>query len=206
MICVDCFDHQEHEGHDILFVHNYNFATVCDCGEMDQYKSPELHSCLRHPATSDVTPPFDPKYTDSQDVPQDFIQTLHDTFSLCIEFIIGTLQIALPASEWGVLPKDLTEMRSFYKQDWTAFPRHWSKDIPWAVSIYIDDKHNEPEIVRQVEHAMGVNWHEAFNIVRQMDGYVSPPLPLVLKPGSTHSTRHAGCVPRVLYRKHAAAD
>lgn len=172
VICVDCFDHQEHEGHEIIFTNNYNFVAVCDCGELDQYKDASFHSCLLHQASVDPVPPFDPFRTDSNDIPPEFIQALYQTFSTCVDYIISILQISVPAGEWGILPADLQEMTTSYNEDWTPLPPEIRKKGPWAVVVYTDDKHNEPEVIRQVEHAMGIDYQEASDIVRQMDGYV----------------------------------
>ena len=33
VLCVDCFQASDHDGHEVLFGQSYSFASACDCGD-----------------------------------------------------------------------------------------------------------------------------------------------------------------------------
>ena len=45
---------------------------------------------------------------------------------------------------------------------------------PWSVTIFADERHNEPELVRQMAHATGADYDECMEWVRELDTLVSP--------------------------------
>lgn len=177
MICVECFRHSDHEGHDVAFKTNYNFAPVCDCGALNLYKDPKLHSCIEHPIADPDDPPrdtFDPAYTDSPDVPQEFKRALYETFVICIEYIIETFQCAPPPDNYGRLPKDLKELKRKWGLSYTSIHDAWKRaEGPWSVAIFADERHNEPELVRQMAHATGADDEACTEWVRELDLIVS---------------------------------
>lgn len=145
---------------------------------MDQYKNPSLHSCSDHPKADHSTSgeraqSFDPFETDAENVPEDFKKALFDVFSICLQYIMTTLQNAPGATDWGILPKTIEEMTSTYGENWSLVEPEKRKAGPWAVTIYADEKHNEPEMTRQVAHALGIDHDAAAAIIKQMDGLVS---------------------------------
>lgn len=175
MLCVQCFQHSNHEGHEVAFRTNYNFAPVCDCGALDLYKDPALHSCAEHViADSSETPKeFDAAETDSPEVTEGFKEALYDTFVLCIEYIIETFQCAPPPDHYGKLPKDINDLKSTWGLTHTSlFDLARRAEGPWSVTIYADERHNEPELVRQMQHATGADYDDCSDWIRELDSVV----------------------------------
>ena len=144
---------------------------------MDLYKKPELHSCFEHPAADPSDPPrdtFDPAYTDAPDVPQEFKRALYETFVICIEYIIDVFQCAPPPDHYGRLPKDMKELKTKWGQSHTQLHDAAKRaEGPWSVAIYADERHNEPELVRQMAHATGADYDDCADWVRELDTLVS---------------------------------
>jgi hypothetical protein len=157
----------------VSYQQSYIHSAVCQCGELDQYKDPSRHSCKDHPTSTEIPPPFDPFSTDSENISEDFIKALYDVFTICIQYIISTLQHSPSATDWGKLPLTLQEMTTTFGQLYSSIEPEKRRAGPWAVTIFGDERHNEPEITRQVSHALGIDLDAARSIVMQMDGLVS---------------------------------
>jgi E3 ubiquitin-protein ligase UBR1 len=180
MMCVKCFQHSDHEGHDVAFRTNTLFslfAPVCHCGALDRYKDSSLHTCTDHPPADPNEPPpttFDPGATDSPEVTEEFKRAIYDTFVICIEYIIETFQCAPPPEDHGKLPKDKTELKTTWGIKHThQHDKAKRAEGPWSVAIFTDERHNEPELVRQMQHATGADYEDCQEWVRELDTLVS---------------------------------
>jgi len=178
LLCVQCFQHGNHEGHEVAFRTNYNFAPVCDCGATDLYKDPDLHSCSDHPpadpGASEPSLDFEPAETDSKSVPKEFKEALYETFVLCVEYIIEVFQCAPPPDHYGKLPKDMDELKTTWGIQHTSLHDTSKRaEGPWSVTIYADERHNEPELVRQMQHATGADYDDCHDWIRELDSLVS---------------------------------
>jgi E3 ubiquitin-protein ligase UBR1 len=181
LLCTDCFQRGDHEGHDVTFRTNYNFAPVCDCGAIDLYKDTEdghPDCCLDHPRHPDPAKNIQAKWnagsTDSAAVTEEFVRALYDVFVVCIEYIIETFQSAPPPENYGKLPKDLKEMTTAWGLNYTCLDDAAKRaEGPWSVAVFTDERHNEPELLRQMQHATGADMDDCQDWVTEMDTLVS---------------------------------
>jgi hypothetical protein len=152
---------------------------------MDMYKDPELHSCLDHPPITDPNQAPEPKWeagrTDSTQIPDAFKQALYDCFVVCIEYIIMTFSCAPPHDQLNRLPKDLKEMTTTWGMQCTQVQEpHFREEGPWAVCIFGDERHNTPELDRQLLHATGVWYEDCRDWIRELETVVSPLVPRIV--------------------------
>lgn len=182
LLCTDCFQHGNHEGHDVTFRTNYNFAPVCDCGAADLYKTHEdghhPHSCKDHPRISGPSQSSNPKWnagsTDSPDVTEEFERALYDVFVACIEYVIEVFQVAPPPENYSKLPKDLKDMTTAWGINYTCLDDAAKRaEGPWSVAIFADERHSEPELLRQMQHATGADFDDCSDWIKEMDTLVS---------------------------------
>ncbi|WVR07574.1 hypothetical protein IAU60_004616 [Kwoniella sp. DSM 27419] len=165
VICADCFKASDHEGHEVLFGQSYAFSAACDCGDPTAWRNDAHLDCAIHPPlpTGEAPPSLPTKYN----VPDPVILAIHKTITICIEFIIQTLQHSLLPSEYGQLPKTEEELRTM--EGPTGEPKECRGRGPWGVVMWGDDKHVLREMARQVRDGLGVTEQAAEQWVREAD-------------------------------------
>ena len=170
VICPDCFEASDHEGHVVQYAQVVQFSTVCDCGDASAWKPGHNTGCSRHPVLEPGEQPDDRPIdfiTDDPDVPAALLDTLFDTVSCVLEVIIHSLVHARKCHDMGPLPRTPAEMSEADPQ--TAEPLPWRGAGPWAVVVYSDDKHNANEIARQLVNTNKWDVDDAHEWVKDLD-------------------------------------
>ncbi|KAL1406424.1 E3 ubiquitin-protein ligase ubr1 [Vanrija albida] len=162
ILCVDCFNAGNHEGHEVLFGLSYTFATVCDCGDSSAWKNNGHLGCAQHPPLPEGAAP-----RPQPEVPQALCQALYDTIVTVLEFIIQVIQHSPLPSEFGKLPSTREEMKADTGP--SGEPEDRRGRGPWAVTAWADDKHVLREVTRQFRDALGVTWDTADRYAKEMD-------------------------------------
>lgn len=129
--------------------------------------------CSLHPPLPQGTAPPErkPFVTERQDIPQELINAITETVTICVEFIIETLQHSLLQSEFGKLPKNEEDMRKPPTQ--TGQPPADRGKGPWSVVLWTDDKHVAKEVTRQIRDATGCKWDHAERLTKEVEHIVS---------------------------------
>lgn len=172
ILCVDCFRASDHEGHEVLFGQSYTFSAACDCGDPSGWKDNGHLGCYYHPPLpkGTVVPERKPFVTENKDIPPELINCLIETVTICIEFIIETLQHSLLHSEFNKFPKNEEEMRKPETQ--TGHPKEKRGEGPWSVVLWADDKHVAREVTRQIRDATGCKWDHAEKLTKEVEHIV----------------------------------
>jgi hypothetical protein len=96
-----------------------------------------------------------------------------------MEFVIDTFSCAPPPDHYGKLPKDMKELQTMWGAKHTNVRDDDKRaEGPWSIAIYSDDRHCEPELVRQMQHATGADYDDCHDWVRELDSLVSHSLHL----------------------------
>ncbi|KAK4688583.1 hypothetical protein P7C73_g1533, partial [Tremellales sp. Uapishka_1] len=170
VLCVDCFQASQHEGHDVLFGQSFGFAAACDCGDLNAWKDNESLGCAHHPAMPQYVAPISHPIwhaTSLREIPPELTKALSDTIVMCLEFIITTMQYASLPNDLAHLPKDDKEFRTFDRN--TAEPKDKRPRGPWSVIMWSDEKHVMQEMTRQIRDAMAVGWDVGEQWAREAD-------------------------------------
>jgi E3 ubiquitin-protein ligase UBR1 len=175
VLCVDCFQASEHQGHEVLFAQSFSFSATCDCGDPNAWKDHAYLGCTHHPPLPEdaICPVQPPGYiTADSDISQNLLKAIHNTISICIDFIINTVQYSILPSELPLMPKNEKELLSPAGYATGEMPDRRGKG-PWSVVLWADDKHVLKEVTRQVRDALGVTWEEGEVLARQVEELVS---------------------------------
>nr|XP_019044649.1 ubiquitin-protein ligase [Kwoniella bestiolae CBS 10118]OCF23579.1 ubiquitin-protein ligase [Kwoniella bestiolae CBS 10118] len=165
VLCAECFESSDHEGHEVLFGQSYSFSASCDCGDPSAWKVPSSSmGCSHHPPLGEGEKPIQIlKY----EIPDNLLLAIHRTIVMVLEFIIQTLQHSLIPSEYGHLPKTEEELKN--SEQPTGESRERRDKGPWAVVMWQDEKHVSREMSRQLRDALGIKWEVAEQWVREVD-------------------------------------
>ncbi|WRT68366.1 uncharacterized protein IL334_005342 [Kwoniella shivajii] len=166
ILCAECFQSSDHEGHEVLFGQSYSFSASCDCGDPSAWKSNSYIGCSNHPKLEQGEKPTQ---TLKYDIPDNLLIAIHKTIVIILEFIIQTLQHSLLPSEYGHLPKTEEEMKNMNMEFQTGESKDKRSKGPWGVVMWQDEKHVLREMTRQLRDALGIKWEIAEQWIREVD-------------------------------------
>nr|XP_019011443.1 ubiquitin-protein ligase [Kwoniella pini CBS 10737]OCF50224.1 ubiquitin-protein ligase [Kwoniella pini CBS 10737] len=174
VLCADCFQASNHEGHEVLFGQSYSFSASCDCGDPSAWRSSatingnlnpgKAVGCSHHPPLAKNEKPTQ---TLKYEIPDNLLLSIHRTIVIILEFIIQTLQHSLLPSEYSSLPKTETELRD--SDNPTGEAKERRSRGPWSVVMWQDEKHVLNEMTRQLRDALGIKWEVAEQWIREVD-------------------------------------
>ena len=172
VLCVDCFNASEHDGHEVLFGQSFSFAAACDCGDATAWLPEGNRGCTHHPSAQPGTSNDRPTgFVTDVNVPAGLLRDLYVTIIICLEFVINTMEHAPPPSTFSELPKDQQDM--MYENNYSSENLDRRVAGPWSVVLWADEKHVVKEVTRQIRDSMRVQWKAAAYMVREMEDQAS---------------------------------
>ncbi|KLT39021.1 ubiquitin-protein ligase [Cutaneotrichosporon oleaginosum] len=163
VLCVDCFQASNHEGHEVLFGLSYTFAAVCDCGDSSAWQDNEHLGCAHHPPVRGNQLPR-PK---AQNPPSALCKALYETIVICVEYIIAAFERSALPNDYGKLPATREEMAEGNIP--SAEPAELRGKGPWAIVAWADERHGLREVTRQFRDATGLLWDVAERDAKEWD-------------------------------------
>ncbi|EIW67293.1 hypothetical protein TREMEDRAFT_33731 [Tremella mesenterica DSM 1558] len=169
VLCTNCFNASDHEGHEVLFGTAIGFSTVCDCNDPSAWR-PESLGCEHHPPLQPGQTLIDHaiEYTSlTPGLTRALTTNLYETICVTLEAIINSFSHSLLPNEYGDLPANLNDMLTHIHQ--TAEPKDRRSHGRWSVTVITDEKHTGPEVERQMQVALGCTPEVAATMRRKLD-------------------------------------
>ncbi|BEI86836.1 hypothetical protein CcaverHIS002_0701820 [Cutaneotrichosporon cavernicola] len=163
VLCIDCFQASDHEGHEVLFGLSYTFAAVCDCGDSSAWRDNEHLGCAHHPPVRDG----EVRRPKPKTPPSELCKALYETIVMCVEYIVAAFEHSALPNDYGKLPATREEMAEGNIP--SAEPAEARGKGPWAIVAWADERHVLREVTRQFRDATGVLWDVAERDAKEWD-------------------------------------
>ena len=174
VLCLECFNPEAHEGHEVLFGQSFSFGAACDCNDNLAWKPGVDLGCKHHQPPDQATVRMLERplgfITEVEEMPDRALQSLYFTIVTCLEFLVNTLQYSPLPNTLSNLPKNIEEMQEL--KGGTEEPPE-SREGPWSVVMWADEKHVAKEVARQLRDALGISMDRALRYTKQADEIVS---------------------------------
>ncbi|KAG9290597.1 hypothetical protein G9A89_011560 [Geosiphon pyriformis] len=170
VFCSRCYHATNHEGHDISFLVNTGSGGCCDCGDPEAWKVP-INCAFHSPDPSNNDSLDGEKKQDEEQLPNDFLDSIHETISTVLDFMLDTLSCS---------PEDMTPPKTEEKVKKEALesgnalgngPEGSEENISFAVVLWNDEHHSFNEVIEQVRLVTSCTESEAKRIAERVDSY-----------------------------------
>ena len=186
VLCPECFNASDHDGHEIVFVESKLFTLACCCGNTTGFHHPEKAGCANHPPDPQAHNKPPPSYEKPLPEATEFqrlcvaaeqkqlpphLQHIYEVFLILVDYMLAVMTVALPPKEYK-LPAKPIDYGTFYGAYTNLSPTQWNQG-PWTVTVMSDERHSYAEVIKQCVHALGISADSAAVWTKELEDVVS---------------------------------